>query len=352
MDIKTLLKNLVHYGGSDLHLLVNREPQIRINGELRSLNIDKLSHKNIENITYPMLSEKQKNIFEEYNELDFAFVLISIGRFRANYYKTLGNIGAAFRMIPTIIPSLDELKLPLVYKDFAKKEKGLIIVSGATGSGKSTTLSAIINEININEHKHIITIEDPIEFLHEHKKSTFSFREIGSDTKSFATGLKYAMRQDPDVILIGEMRDKETIEAALTASETGHLVLGTLHSSSAAGTIDRIIDVFSGEEQAQIRTMVSSSLIASIAQTLVPKIQEGRVLANEILINNHAVSNLIRENKRHQIQSQMQLGQTKTGMTTQTQSLVTLVESSTISTDTALKYANNLNEVKSQLLGH
>ena len=350
MNLKKLLKNLIYYKGSDLHLVPNREPQMRIDGKLKSLKLDKLSYQDIEKITYPMLSEKQKNIFEEKNELDFSFFISSLGRFRANYYRTLGNIGAAFRVIPLNIPSLDDLGLPLIYKDLAKREKGLILVSGSTGSGKSTTLAALINEINIKECKHIITIEDPVEFLHEHKRSTFSYREIGIDTKNFATGLKYAMRQDPDIILIGEMRDRETIEAALTAAETGHLILGTLHSSSAVGTIDRIIDVFPGEEQSQIRTMLSSSLIASISQTLVPKINKGRSVISEILINNHAISNLIRENKMHQIPSQMQLGQSKTGMITQTQSLINLVKDGQITTNIAIKYANQPKEIKSQLL--
>lgn len=350
MGLKQLLKNLLYYKGSDLHLVPNLEPQLRIDGFLKALKIDKLSSKEIEKITYPLLTEKQKKKFEENNELDFSFFIASLGRFRANYYRTLGNIGAAFRVIPTLIPSLDELKMPPIYKDLAKREKGLIIVSGATGSGKSTTLASLINEINIKEHKHIITIEDPIEFIHEHKKSTFSYREIGNDTKSFSIGLKYAMRQDPDVILIGEMRDRETIEAALTASETGHLVLGTLHSASAVGTIDRIIDVFPGEEQSQIRTMLALSLIASISQTLVPKVNKGRVVVSEILINHHAVSNLIREDKIHQISSQMQLGQDRTGMITQNQSLIKLVKDSKITTDTAIRYSNNPKEIQIELL--
>ena len=349
IDIKKLLQSVVSHGASDLHLVSRSEPQIRIDGTLKAVNLPVLTGDDIEEMAYALLTEKQKKSFEEHWELDFALVIPGIGRFRANYYRTLGDIAAAFRIIPTEIPSLDDLNAPALYKKLIQREKGLILVTGPTGSGKSTTLSALLNEINETEHKHIVTVEDPVEFIHQNKNSVFSHRETGSDTKSFASALKYAMRQDPDIILIGEMRDKETIEAALTAAETGHLVFGTLHTNSAPGTINRIIDVFNGEEQAQIRTMISTSLVAVIAQALLPKIGGGRVAVPEILVTNHAISNLIREDKIHQIYSQMQLGQGASGMQTQTQELIRLVERRVISKDTAVQYSNNPSELKKNI---
>jgi twitching motility protein PilT len=349
IDIKKLLQSIVSHGASDLHLVARAEPQIRIDGTLKAVNLPVLTGDDIEEMAYALLTEKQKKSFEEHWELDFALMLPGIGRFRANYYKTLGNIAAAFRIIPTEIPSLDDLSAPPLYKELIKREKGLILVTGPTGSGKSTTLSAILNEINETEHKHIVTIEDPVEFIHQNKKSVFSHRETGSDTKSFATALKYAMRQDPDIILIGEMRDKETIEAALSAAETGHLVFGTLHTNSAPGTINRIIDVFNGDEQAQIRTMISTSLVAVISQVLLPKIGGGRVAVPEILVTNHAIANLIREDKVHQIYSQMQLGQGASGMQTQTQELVKLIERNIIKKENALQYSNKPDELKKSI---
>ncbi len=346
IDIKKLLQSVVAYGASDLHLVSRSEPQIRIDGKLRAVNLPILTGEDIEEMTYALLTEKQKKHFEEHLELDFALFLPGIGRFRANYYKTLGDIAAAFRIIPTEIPNLDDLNAPKIYKSIVKREKGLVLVTGPTGSGKSTTLAAMLNEINETEHKHIVTVEDPVEFIHKNKKSVFSHRETGSDTKSFATALKYAMRQDPDIILIGEMRDKETIEAALTAAETGHLVFGTLHTNSASGTINRIIDVFSGDEQGQIRAMISTSLVAVISQMLLPKNGGGRVAVPEIMITNHAISNLIREDKVHQIYSQMQLGQGNTGMQTQTQVLEKLVKSGVISKDVAMQFSNKPDELK------
>ncbi|HIP52239.1 MAG TPA: type IV pilus twitching motility protein PilT, partial [Campylobacterales bacterium] len=343
------LQSVVSHGASDLHLVARAEPQIRIDGTLKAVNLPVLTGEDIEEMAYALLTEKQKKSFEEHLELDFAIMLPGIGRFRANYYRTLGDIAAAFRIIPTEIPSLDDLSAPPLYKELIKREKGLILITGPTGSGKSTTLAAILNEINATEHKHIVTIEDPVEFIHQNKKSVFSHRETGSDTKSFATALKYAMRQDPDIILIGEMRDKETIEAALSAAETGHLVFGTLHTNSAPGTINRIIDVFNGDEQAQIRTMISTSLVAVVAQVLLPKIGGGRVAVPEILVTNHAIANLIREDKVHQIYSQMQLGQGASGMQTQTQVLIKLVEQRLVTKESAIQYANKPDELKKNI---
>jgi twitching motility protein PilT len=349
-DIKKLLQSVVAHNASDLHLVSTSEPQIRLDGVLKPVNLPKLTGEDIEEMCYSLITEKQKQHFEEYDELDFALELPNIGRFRANYYRTLGDVAAAFRVIPIDVPSLDDLGAPEVYKKLVKREKGLILVTGPTGSGKSTTLAAMLNEININEQKHIVTVEDPVEFIHQNKKCVFSHRNIGEDTKSFATALKYAMRQDPDIILIGEMRDKETISAALTAAETGHLVFGTLHTSSAPSTINRVIDVFNGDEQPQIRAMLSSSLVAVIAQALLPKNGGGRVAASEILVTNHAINNLIREDKVHQIYSQMQLGQGDTGMQTQTQALIKYVREGKVSRETALQFANKPEELAKALM--
>jgi len=344
-DIKKLLQSVVTHGASDLHLVARTEPQIRLDGSLKPVNLPKLTGEDIEEMCYSLITEKQKLQFEEHDELDFAVLLPGIGRFRANYYRTLGEIAAAFRTIPIDVPSLDDIGAPHIYKELIKREKGLILVTGPTGSGKSTTLASMLNEINNHEHKHVVTVEDPVEFIHQNKKCVFSHRSVGEDTKSFAIALKYAMRQDPDIILIGEMRDKETIEAALTAAETGHLVFGTLHTSSAPGTINRIIDVFTGDEQPQIRAMISTSLVAVVAQALIPKLGGGRIAASEILVTNHAISNLIREDKVHQIYSQMQLGQEGTGMITQTQALRKQVKDGKISRDMALQYANKPEEL-------
>ena len=348
-DIKKLLQSVVTHGSSDLHLVARAEPQIRLDGRLKAVNLPVLVGDDIEEMCYSLLTEKQKQEFEEFNELDFALLLPGIGRFRANYYRTLGDIAAAFRIIPIEIPSLDQLGAPPIYKKFVKREKGLILVTGPTGSGKSTTLSAMLNEINLTEHKHILSVEDPVEFIHKNKKSLFSHRGVGDDTASFSRALKSALRQDPDIIFIGEMRDRETIEAGLSAAETGHLVFGTLHTSSAPGTINRIIDVFSGEEQPQIRAMIASSLVAVIAQMLLPKIGGGRVAAAEILVTNPAISNLIRQDKVHQIYSQMQLGQGDSGMQTQTQSLVGFFEAGKITREAAMQYANKPEELATKI---
>ncbi len=344
-NIKKLLQSVVSHGASDLHLISRSEPQIRLNGALKPVNLPMLTGDDIEEMCYSLITEKQKQHFEENDELDFALLLPGIGRFRANYYRTLGDTAAAFRTIPIKIPSLDDLGAPEIYKKLIKREKGLILVTGPTGSGKSTTLAAMLNEINLKEQKHVVTVEDPVEFIHTNKKCVFSHRGVGEDTKSFSAALKYAMRQDPDIILIGEMRDKETIEAALTAAETGHLVFGTLHTSSAPGTINRIIDVFTGDEQPQIRAMISTSLVAVVAQALLPKLQGGRVAISEILVTNHAISNLIREDKVHQIYSQMQLGQGDTGMQTQTQVMLKYVREGLISRENAIQYANKPDEM-------
>jgi len=345
LDIKKLLKSVLAYGSSDLHLVVGSEPQIRIDKELRPLNLAVLDANDVEEMAYALIEEKQKKTFEEHNELDFSFELENIGRFRANYYKTIHGIACAFRMIPIDVPTLDEWNNPPVFKEIIKREKGLILVTGPTGSGKSTTLASMLHEINLTERRHIITVEDPVEFVHKNIKSLFSQRDVGSNTESFAAALKYALRQDPDVILIGEMRDAETIGAALTAAETGHIVFGTLHTNSAPGTINRIIDVFEGVEQAQIRAQLASSLIAVVSQSLIPKIGGGKVATHEILISNPAIQNQIREDKVHQIYSQMILNQQETKMTTQTQELIKLLQKGSISRENAIKNSNRPDEL-------
>lgn len=345
-DIRKLLKSVVAYKASDLHLVSRSEPQIRLDGKLTPINLPVLDGKMIQDMCYGLLTDKQKKLFEEENELDFALKIPDVGRFRANYYRTLDDMAAAFRIIPTVIPSLDQLGSPAIFKELIKKEKGLILVTGPTGSGKSTTLAAMLNEINETQHKHVLTVEDPVEFVHINKRALFSHREVGSDTASFSRALKSALREDPDIIFIGEMRDRETIESALTAAETGHLVFGTLHTKSAPQTVNRIIDVFDGAEQPQIRAQLATGLVASISQSLLPKVGGGRVAVQEILITNPAISNLIREDKVHQIYSQMQLNQNVTGMTTQTQELVKLLESKQIAKDDALKASNNAEELE------
>lgn len=345
IDIKKLLKSVLHFNSSDLHLVPGSEPQIRIDKSLKPLNLPTLSAKEIEEMAYALIEDKQKKIFEENNELDFSFELDNIGRFRANYYKTIAGMACAFRMIPIEIPTLEKYNNNPMFKDLVKREKGLILVTGPTGSGKSTTLASMLNEINMYQSKHIITIEDPVEFMHVNIKSLFSQREVGSNTKNFATALKYALRQDPDVILIGEMRDKETIAAALTAAETGHIVFATLHTNSAPATINRIIDVFDSGEQPQVRAQLASSLIAIISQSLMPRIGSGIVATQEVLVSNPAIQNLIREDKVHQIYSQMQLNQNETGMTTQTDQLITLLRKKVISKETAITASNKPEEL-------
>jgi twitching motility protein PilT len=346
INIKALLKNIVAHNSSDLHLVSRSEPQIRIDGKLVALDMDKLNGKDIEEMCYTLLSDKQKKNLEENKELDFAVMFPDIGRFRANYYYTMNSeLAAAFRIIPIQIPSLDDLKSPSIFKEITKREKGLVLVTGPTGSGKSTTLAAMLNEINLSEHKHIITIEDPVEFVHENQRSLFSHRNVGEDTKSFASALKFSLREDPDVILVGEMRDRETISTAITAAETGHLVFGTLHTNSAVQTVNRIVDSFEGPEQVQVRNMLATSLYAVISQSLLPKNGGGRVAIHEVLINNSAISNLIRENKLHQIYSQMQLNQQKTGMSTQTQSMIKFLKANSISKDDAIRFSTQPQEL-------
>ncbi len=349
ITLEQLLKTVVANNASDLHLIVGTEPQIRINGVLKPLDMAKLSSQEVQSFCYSIMTELQKKELEENKELDFAINVKGVGRFRGNVYFERSNLSAAFRVIPTKVPTLDELNQPLVIKELADLEKGLILVTGPTGSGKSTTMASFINEINEHQSKHILTIEDPVEFVHEHKKSIVSQRTVGSDTFSFNKALKYALRQDPDIIYIGEMRDVETIRSAITAAETGHLVLGTLHTNSAPQTINRIVNVFPSDEQALIRTQLSLTLKAVISQFLVPLIAGGRQCVQEILINTPAIANLIRDDKIHQIYGQMQLNQGHTKMQTQTQELVRCVREQKMSQEVAVKFASNRDELKKAL---
>ncbi|MFW5787249.1 MAG: type IV pilus twitching motility protein PilT [Halanaerobiales bacterium] len=352
MKIDDLLKQVVaNEAISDLHITVNSKPIVRYNGKLQILNSypDKFSFKDLEIIGKELTDDEQWQEFQNKGELDFSYSVPGFSRFRVNLYQQRGAISLALRVIPREIPTIDELDLPQVLKKLALQRMGLIICTGPTGSGKSTTLAAMIDEINTKKSKHILTLEDPIEYLHQHQKSIVHQREVGIDTNSFAEGLRAALRQDPDVILVGEMRDLETISIALEAAETGHLVLATLHTNSAPKTIDRIIDVFPGNQQEQVRIQLSSTLRGVISQQLLPKAdKEGRVAAMEILIGTQAVKNIIREGKSHQLKSVMQTG-SKYGMIVMNNYLIKLYQKGLIDRETALRRADNPEYVKKRI---
>jgi len=323
VNITEILKTAKERGASDIHLVVGKPPMIRIHGDMHPVSEDepRLGPDQTKDLAYSLLDDDKIRMFEMSHELDFAFGIKEIGRYRVNVHQQRGTVGVTIRSLSTEILSVEQLGLPKTLLQFTELKNGLVLVTGPTGSGKSTTLAALIDKINNEKPHHILTVEDPIEYLHKHKTSVVEQREVHSDTESFASALKYALRQDPDVILIGEMRDLETIEAALTAAETGHLVFGTLHTNSAAKTIDRIIDVFPENQQAQVRAQLSTSLRGIVAQQLIPtKGHDGRVCALEILVGTPAVGNLIREGKSHQIQSIIQTG-AKFGMQTMQSSL-------------------------------
>lgn len=336
MRIDELLEQMVARGASDLHITVGTPPQIRIDEVLVPMEYDPLTPETVRDLVYSMLTEERIRRFEDELELDFSFGLEDLGRFRCNVFKQRNCVACVIRMIPLRIRSLEELRLPRVVSTFADLPKGLVLVTGATGSGKSTTLAALIDLINSTRRCHIITVEDPIEYVHQHKKSIVNQREVGTDTKSFASALKYVLREDPDVILIGEMRDLETIRAALTSAETGHLVFATLHTSDAVQTVNRIIDVFPSDEQEQVRTQLSFVLQAIIAQQLVPMADgSGRVVATEIMVATPAIRALIRESKAHQIYSIIQTSR-GAGMQTMNQSLYSLYKRRLITAEEAL----------------
>jgi twitching motility protein PilT len=337
VTLSDLLKKMLEMGGSDLHITTNSPPQIRVHGHLHPLDMPPLQPAETKQLGYSVLTDAQKHRFEEHLELDFSFGLKGLARFRGNLFNQRGATGGVFRVIPFEIKSFQQLNLPPIISKLCDKPRGLVLVTGPTGSGKSTTLAAMIDKINTERHDHIITIEDPIEFVHPNKNCLVNQREVHADTKSFTDALRAALREDPDVVLIGEMRDLETIESALRIAETGHLTFGTLHTNSAASTINRVIDVFPSHQQSQIRAQLSLVLEGVICQALIPKVGgQGRACAMEILIPNPAVRNLIREDKIHQIYSSMQSGQDKFGMQTFNQSLANLYFAKQITLDTAM----------------
>jgi len=325
MDIIELLRFAVRNKASDLHLSAGMPPMIRVHGNVRRLNVDQLPHEKVHEMVQSVMTDAQKKIFDEHQDCDFSFEIDGLSRFRVNAFRQNRGMGAVFRAIPSKILTLDELKAPKVFGDLALKPRGLVLVTGPTGSGKSTTLAAMINHLNETEYGHILTIEDPIEFVHESKKCLVNQREVHSHTHSFTSALRGALREDPDAILVGEMRDQETIQLALTAAETGHLVFGTLHTSSAAKTVDRIIDVFDAGDKDMVRAMLSESLVAVISQTLCRNREgNGRVAAHEVMLGTPAIRNLIREAKVAQMYSIIQTGQAQ-GMQTLDQCLSELV---------------------------
>ncbi|HEV2720269.1 MAG TPA: type IV pilus twitching motility protein PilT [Thermoanaerobaculia bacterium] len=350
VTLHQLLKTMVERGGSDLHITTNSPPQIRIDGKLTPLDMPPLAAPETKQLSYSVLTDAQKHRFEENLELDISFGIKGLARFRANIFNQRGAVAAVYRQIPYEILGFRELGLPPVVEEICAKPRGLVLVTGPTGSGKSTTLAAMIDKINRERHEHIITIEDPVEFLHQHKNCVVNQRELHADTHSFANALRSALRQDPDVVLIGELRDLETVESALRIAETGHLTFGTLHTNSAAQTINRIVDVFPAHQQPQIRAQLSFVLEGILCQSLLQRANgKGRVMAMEILVPNAAIRNLIREDKVHQIYSMMQTGQTKYGMQTFNQSLATLYFKKQISLQVALSRSSNPDELQEMI---
>jgi twitching motility protein PilT len=352
VNLHQLLRAMIEKGASDMHVTTGSPPLLRIDGQIVPLKLPPLSPVETKQLCYSVLTEDQKIQFEKNKELDLSFGVKNLSRFRANIFMQRGAVSGAFRSIPFKILSFDELGLPQIVIDLASKPRGLVLVTGPTGSGKSTTLASIIDKINSETRQHIITIEDPIEYLHPHKRCIVNQREVGTDTMRFRDALKYVLRQDPDVVLVGEMRDLETIEAALTIAETGHLVFATLHTNSAVQSINRIIDVFPPHQQSQVRAQLSFVLEGVLSQLLLPRAgTPGRVLALEIMIPNAAIRNLIREDKVHQIYSQMQVGQTKHGMQTLNQSLYSLYLRRLITLEEATGRSGEPDELKNMIDG-
>jgi len=330
MDITELLAFSVKSTASDLHLSAGLPPMIRVDGDVRRIDMPALDHKSVHALIYDIMNDKQRHDYEEFLEIDFSFSLQGVARFRVNAFNQERGAAAVFRTIPSKVLSLEDLDAPKFFEEVTRKPRGLVLVTGPTGSGKSTTLAAMINHINCNDYAHILTVEDPIEFVHESQKCLINQREVHRDTHGFNEALRSALREDPDIIMVGEMRDLETIRLALTAAETGHLVFGTLHTTSAAKTIDRIIDVFPSAEKDMIRSMLSESLQAVISQTLMKKIGGGRIAAHEIMVGNSAIRNLIREAKVAQMYSAIQTGR-RDGMQTLDQNLKELVDKGLVS---------------------
>ncbi len=350
VKIQQLFKLMVDNGGSDLHITPGTSPAMRVSGEIVRVKVGALTNQSSKELIYQVLTEEQKNEFEKNLELDFSFGIKNLARFRANVFYSKGGVAAVFRLIPSIVPDFKSLNLPNVLLEMTDVSNGLMVVTGPTGSGKSTTLASLIDRLNEIEAGHIMTLEDPVEFVHPHKTCLVNQREIGRDSHTFTNALKSLLRQDPDIVLVGEMRDAETIEAALTIAETGHLVFGTLHTNSAVQTINRMINVFPAHQQDQVRTLLSFVLQGVVSQQLLPKsFEPGRVLAMEILRPTSAIRNLIREDKIHQIYSQMQVGQDKSGMITMNQSIKKHVDRGAIDVETALSYSTNVEELAPQL---
>lgn len=349
-NLHNLLKLMIDKDASDLHITAGSPPRLRINGKLIPIDVPPLTPKDAKQMCYSILTDSQKHKFEEENELDFSFGIKGLSRFRGNLFVQRGAVGGAFRVIPFKIKGFSELGLPLTIEELTKKPRGLVLVTGPTGSGKSTTLAAMVDKVNSERPEHIITIEDPIEYLHSSKISLINQREVGADTHSFKKALRHVLRQDPDVVLLGEMRDLETIEITLTIAETGHLCFATLHTNSAVQTINRIIDVFPSHQQPQVRAQLSFVLEGVVSQLLISRIDgKGRVPAVEIMIPNAAIRNLIREDKVHQIYSQMQIGQAKFGMQTMNQSLLSLYQRGLISLEETLGRSPGPEELKQML---
>ncbi|WNG34516.1 PilT/PilU family type 4a pilus ATPase [Archangium minus] len=352
MNLHQLLKAMVEKGASDLHITTGSPPQLRVDGELVPLKTAQLTPVETKQLCYSILTDAQKHKFEEENELDLSFGVKGLSRFRANIYMQRGAVAGAFRTIPFKILTFQELGLPPVVAELVKKPRGLILVTGPTGSGKSTTLASMIDKINTDRHEHIMTIEDPIEYLHPHKNCLVNQREVGADTRNFKTALKYILRQDPDVVLVGELRDLETIEAALVIAETGHTCYATLHTNSAVQTINRVLDVFPPYQQPQVRAQLSFVLEGVMSQALIAKQgSPGRVLALEVMIPNSAIRNLIREDKIHQVYSSMQVGQAKFGMQTFNQALAALLMRRLISQEEAFGRSSDPDELRNLLAG-
>lgn len=338
MDITELLAFAVKQGASDMHLSAGLPPMIRVDGDVRRINLPSMEHKEVHSLVYEVMNDKQRKDFEELLETDFSFEIPGLSRFRVNAFNQNRGCGAVFRTIPSKVLTMEQLGMGNVFKDISMQPNGIVLVTGPTGSGKSTTLAAMIDYINENKYEHILTIEDPIEFVHESKKCLMNQREVHRDTHGFDAALRSALREDPDIILVGELRDLETIRLALTAAETGHLVFGTLHTNSAAKTIDRVVDVFPAAEKAMVRTMLSESMRAVVSQTLLKKVGGGRVAAHEIMIATPAIRNLIREDKIAQMYSAIQTGQ-QLGMQTLDQCLTDLVNKKVISREQAKERA-------------
>ena len=351
LSLQALLKAMTDKGASDLHITVGSPPRLRIDGDLVRLQTEPLNATDTKTLCYSVMNDSQKLRFEEDLEIDFSFGIRGMARFRSNVYMQQACVAGAFRLVPYNVIPLQDLGMPPVVTELCDKPRGLVLVTGPTGSGKSTTLASMIDRINTNKKGHIVTVEDPIEFQHGHKNCLVNQREIGRDSMSFTRALKYILRQDPDVVLIGEMRDLETVEAALTIAETGHLAFATLHTNSAIQSINRIIDVFPSHQQGQVRAVLSFVLEGVITQNLVPKASgSGRVLAAEVMVPNAAIRNLIREDKLHQVYSQMQIGQSKFGMQTMNQSLCDLYLRKIITLEDCMGYSSELDELRTMIL--